>query len=40
MSDPREKITEETVLDGKGGGKFIYTIKCKECGEEFTKENG
>ncbi|CFW92818.1 protein of unknown function [endosymbiont DhMRE of Dentiscutata heterogama] len=38
LNNNEEKITEEKVLDGKGGGKLIYTIKCRECEEVFTKE--
>ena len=43
MSDPRdnneEKITEKTVIDNKARKiSLVYTIKCKECGEEFTNE--
>nr|CAG8453291.1 822_t:CDS:2 [Entrophospora candida] len=39
MSDPNneEKITEKQVIDNQAGKiSLIYTVKCRECGEEFT----
>src|SRR2546430_9821143 len=41
MSDPNneEKITTKQVVDNtKRVIKYTYSIKCKECGEEFTSE--